>query len=62
MRGSTTAVRTTRSLILLADDARLPWLSLGVEPENFAVRLYERLGFRQVGTNGGSVTMLLTLG
>ena len=51
-----------RSLIALADQARLPGLSLSVEPENFAICLYERLGFMAVGTNGGSVTMLLTLG
>jgi GNAT superfamily N-acetyltransferase len=36
-------------------------LSLSVEPDNPAIRLYERNGFREVGGVGGSVTMVLTL-
>ncbi len=36
-------------------------LSLSVEPDNPAKRLYERHGFRMVGGVGGSVTMVLTL-
>jgi ribosomal protein S18 acetylase RimI-like enzyme len=46
-------------LIAEARRAGLPALSLSVEPENFALRLYERYGFRPVGGVGGSVTMLL---
>ena len=61
-RGAGVGDALLRSLIALADQARLPGLSLSVEPENFAICLYERLGFMAVGTNGGSVTMLLTLG
>lgn len=37
-------------------------LSLSVEPDNrIAAGLYERLGFRRVGTNGDSLTMLIDL-
>lgn len=61
-RGAGAGDALLRGLIALADEARLPGLSLSVEPENFAIRWYERLGFIPVGTNDGSVTMLLTLG
>jgi ribosomal protein S18 acetylase RimI-like enzyme len=37
-------------------------VSLSVEPDNPALRLYERHGFRKVGESGGSATMLATLG
>lgn len=33
-------------------------LSLSVDPFNAAARLYERLGFQAVGTEGSSLTML----
>ncbi len=36
-------------------------ISLSVEPDNPALRLYERHGFRKVGESGGSWTMLATL-
>ena len=36
-------------------------LSLSVEPENRAAELYRSLGFRKVGTSGGSDTMVLEL-
>jgi GNAT superfamily N-acetyltransferase len=45
----------------LVDDARgagLRGLSLSVEPDNPASRLYTRLGFSPVGGSGGAVTML----
>jgi ribosomal protein S18 acetylase RimI-like enzyme len=32
-------------------------LSLSVEPDNPALKLYEKLGFRKVGESGGSWTM-----
>ncbi len=37
-------------------------VSLSVEPDNPALRLYERHGFEKVGESGGSATMLATLG
>src|SRR5829696_5833619 len=36
-------------------------LSLSVEPDNAAMRLYLALGFERVGESGGSVTLLRTL-
>lgn len=36
-------------------------MSLSVDPDNPARRLYERCGFRVVGAVGGSLTMLLSL-
>ena len=35
-----------------------PALSLSVSPQNSAVKLYERFGFKKVGEKGGSWTML----
>jgi ribosomal protein S18 acetylase RimI-like enzyme len=37
-------------------------VSLSVEPDNPALRLYERHGFRKVGESGGSWTMVARLG
>jgi len=39
----------------------IPAISLSVEDGNRARALYERLGFRTVGRNGGSDTLLLEL-
>jgi GNAT superfamily N-acetyltransferase len=36
-------------------------VSLSVEPDNPALKLYERHGFRQVGEKGGSLTMVAEL-
>ena len=40
---------------------RIAALSLSVEPDNAALRLYVALGFERVGESGGSVTLLRTL-
>jgi GNAT superfamily N-acetyltransferase len=51
-------------LAALIDAARsegIPALSLSVEDENDAVRLYERVGFRPAGRSGGALTMRLDL-
>ncbi len=36
-------------------------LSLSVESDNYAVGLYERIGFRVIERSGGALTMLLRL-
>ena len=48
---------------LLAEAAArsIPAISLSVEDGNRARALYERLGFRKIGRNGGSDTLLLEL-
>ena len=54
----------TQLLIALIDEARrleIPALSLSVEPDNPAARLYRRVGFVDMGSVGGSITMLLPL-
>ncbi len=47
------------ALIEAARQQCYPALSLSVEPDNPARRLYERHRFQVVGTSGGSLTMLL---
>lgn len=49
----------TALLTALVDQAsnHYPALSLSVDPQNGAMRLYERLGFRVVGAVGTSLTM-----
>jgi GNAT superfamily N-acetyltransferase len=61
-RGRGLGSRLLGELIALGRIEGLPALSLSVETENFAARLYRNLGFVQVDTNGGSATMLLSLG
>lgn len=49
------------ALIAAAREQGLASLSLSVEPDNYARRLYERMGFQQVDETSGSLTMLLEL-
>jgi len=49
------------ALVKCAASHRLKGLSLSVETDNFALRLYEQVGFERQGEAGGSVTMLLAL-
>jgi ribosomal protein S18 acetylase RimI-like enzyme len=48
-------------LVAAARSDGLAGLSLSVETDNFAVRLYEQVGFERRGTSGDSLTMLLPL-
>jgi GNAT superfamily N-acetyltransferase len=61
LRGRGTGSALLMQLVADARRLRVPALSLSVEPDNPAVRLYRRLGFRPVGAVGGAVTMALRL-
>lgn len=61
-RGRGVGGRLLDALIAAAREQGLASLSLSVEPDNHARRLYERVGFGQVGEVDGSLTMLLQLG
>ncbi len=50
-----------RALIDEAQRSGVPALSLSVETDNPAASLYRRLGFREVSTTGGAITMILLL-
>lgn len=58
-RGVGTALLT--GLAARARSQGHPRLSLSVERENPALRLYRRLGFRRVDTAGGALTLVLEL-
>lgn len=60
-RGQGIGSTLLRALIAQARADGLAAISLSVEPDNAARRLYERAGFLAVGGLGGSLTMLLRL-
>ncbi len=60
-RGQGIGRRLLVGLIAEGRHRGIPGLGLSVEPENPALRLYERLGFEVVGGSGGSITLLLRL-
>lgn len=60
-RGRGVGTLLLQALITASRQAGLPALSLSVEADNDARRLYERAGFDQVGSAGGSLTMVLYL-
>jgi ribosomal protein S18 acetylase RimI-like enzyme len=60
-RGRGVGTRLLNALIVTAREQKLGSLSLSVEPDNYARRLYERAGFRQVDQVDASLTMLLRL-
>ena len=60
-RGRGVGSRLLDALIAVAREKGLASLSLSVEPDNYARRLYERVGFRQVDESSGSLTMILRL-
>ncbi len=51
--------RLLLGLLDAARDAGVARVSLSVEPDNPALRLYADVGFREIGVRGGAVTMLL---
>ena len=57
-RGSGVGEQLLRALLEEAARRGVPELSLSVERDNPAARLYERVGFRQVGVRGGALTMV----
>ena len=60
-RGKGVAAELLERLKATAAAERLRALSLSVEPDNHAVRIYERAGFEPAGRSGGSVTLMATL-
>ena len=60
-RGRGIGSRLLDALVTAAREQGLASISLSVEPDNYARRLYERVGFRQVDEVSGSLTMLLRL-
>lgn len=60
-RGHGVGTMLLQGLIQEARHAGYPAISLSVEVDNPALRLYERLGFRRVGAVGNAWTMLLDL-
>lgn len=60
-RGRGVGSRLLDALIAAAREQGLASLSLSVEPDNYARRRYERVGFWQVDEASGSLSMLLRL-
>ncbi|ONI69128.1 GNAT family N-acetyltransferase [Kribbella sp. ALI-6-A] len=60
-RGQGVGRAVLTALVDAAREAAYERISLSVEPENRAAELYRSLGFRAVGRNGGSDTMVLDL-
>jgi ribosomal protein S18 acetylase RimI-like enzyme len=58
LRGLGLGTRLLRALLAQAAQAGIAQLSLSVELENPALRLYERSGFRRVGRVGGAWTLV----
>jgi len=57
-RGGGIGARLLRALLAEGHRRGVAELSLSVEPDNPAARLYERVGFRPLGAVDGAVTML----
>ncbi len=60
-RGRGIGTALMQRLLDMAVADRIAALSLSVEPDNAAVRLYLALGFKRVGGSGGSLTLLRTI-
>jgi ribosomal protein S18 acetylase RimI-like enzyme len=60
-RGKGYGVELLEALLVQARSEGFAQISLSVEPDNPALHLYERHGFRKVGESGGSATMVAPL-
>jgi len=60
-RGRGVGTQLLEALVGAAREQGLAAISLSVEQDNRARGLYDRVGFQQVGTVGGSLVMLLRL-
>ncbi len=60
-RGRGVGTALLEALVESARFEKIPALSLSVERDNPALRLYERIGFEIVGSGGNAWTMLLAL-
>lgn len=60
-RGQGVGTELMSALVAAARQQGVHELSLSVEPDNPALRLYERSGFRAVSENDGALTMRLDL-
>jgi ribosomal protein S18 acetylase RimI-like enzyme len=61
-RGAGVGERLLRALLAAAAGRGVGQLSLSVERDNPALRLYERVGFRRAGEEGGALTLVATCG
>ncbi len=61
-RGSGIGLALLTAILAAAREAGHPAVSLSVEVDNPAQRLYERVGFKRVGHDGGSWIMRIDLG
>ena len=60
-RGKGVAAELLERLKATAAADGLRALSLSVEPDNHALRIYERAGFEPAGRSGGSITLMATM-
>lgn len=60
-RGQGVGTALMQALLTELRQQQIAQVSLSVDPSNPVVRLYERLGFQEVGVVGTSITMLLVL-
>ena len=50
-----------QALLKQADKQGIQRVSLSVEPDNYARKIYEKIGFKKVGVFDGSWTMVIDL-
>jgi len=58
-RGKGIGTRLLKELLQKAGTDGIIKLSLSVDPENYALKLYKQFGFQPVGINGTSLTMVV---